>query len=519
VQANNYFWRRPSPLRTADCAAGGGMEIIDSENSKSGSKKLEKILGSKKFYIATIFIWAALGGLSFHWRMASHKQVAERRAEQRGQSLCQVILAAHTFGPRTGLTSGSFSDNSFISNLNIDQTKNPHVALSKATYTVATSIPGTRNFSSNPDLMKLLEDPDVASQGHLNFSLSKSPSSATFFKPIVTSAACIKCHSGSRVSLAPGRAQLGIEVSYPTSDLLLEYQNYRLSNIFADIAIFSLLCIASILALRIFRSYHFNLQATTSQIIQSEKMASLGLMVAGFSHELKTPIGIAVGASLQITETTQELMGIFSKDEVDIDEIMEPLNTLNDSSILISTHLGRAHVMIQKFKSTASDLSFADKQSFELLHLFEDLQTDMRHLHKNVNININISCPPDLTMYASISVIKQIIYNLYTNAIKYAFLDGTIAGTISIECSQSASNIHIIFSDNGCGMPEDVLEHIFDPFYTTNRDTGGTGLGMFIVYSLVTRTLKGTIKCRSKLGSGTRVELRFPPGKPEDTLQ
>jgi signal transduction histidine kinase len=113
-------------------------------------------------------------------------------------------------------------------------------------------------------------------------------------------------------------------------------------------------------------------------------------------------------------------------------------------------------------------------------------------------------------MYASVSAFKQVMYNLYDNAMKYAFLDGTIQGVISIDCFLVGDIIKIIFKDDGCGMEKEILKHIFEPFYTTGRQKGGMGLGMFITYELITRQLFGTIKCSTKPGKGTIFEIILP---------
>jgi signal transduction histidine kinase len=258
---------------------------------------------------------------------------------------------------------------------------------------------------------------------------------------------------------------------------------------------------------------------TTQQMLENEKMVAVGMMVAGFSHELGTPIGIAVAANSQIAEVVHDFENLLNRDEVSEEEIVEPLTVLKDSFQLISTHLERAHKMIKQFKHTTNELSFEDKTSFALKDAFSDILIDMRHLHKNSNIRIEVSYSSELSIHASMSAFKQVMYNLYDNAIKYAFLEGTLQGAITIDCFSVGDNIKIVFKDDGCGMDEDILKHIFEPFYTTGRQKGGMGLGMFITYELVTKQLYGTIACNTRPGKGTIFEILLPNKPPGDIIQ
>jgi signal transduction histidine kinase len=342
----------------------------------------------------------------------------------------------------------------------------------------------------------------------MRFDLKGTPAIAEHITPVVTTEACLKCHSNHIYK--PGYVQMGIVTTIQIDDISNEYMKHRTKNMIVDISFVALLATGSIIIFQTFKRRDLKLMLTTQQMLENEKMVAVGMMVAGFSHELGTPIGIAVGANSQISEVILDFEKLLSREEVSEEEITEPLAVLKESYQLVSAHLNRAHRMIKQFKNTTSDLSFEDRSTFALKDAFDDILIDMRHLHKNRNIRIEVSYPPKLCMYASVGAFKQIMYNLYDNAMKYAFLDGTIHGVISIDCFLVGDIIKIIFKDDGCGMEKDIHKHIFEPFYTTGRQKGGMGLGMFITYELITKQLFGTIKCTTKPGKGTIFEIILP---------
>jgi signal transduction histidine kinase len=362
--------------------------------------------------------------------------------------------------------------------------------------------------------MKMLHNPNFISNGILRFDWDAQHSFAEHLTPIVTTEACLKCHSGD--DYKPGKIQAGIITTLQIDEISNDYRRDRFINIIIDSSLATILAAGSIAVFQFLKQRNLKLNLTIQQMLENEKMVAVGMMVAGFSHELGTPIGIAVAANSQISEVVNGFENLLHRDEVSEEEITEPLAVLKDSYQLVSSHLERAHKMIKQFKHTTSDLSYEDKTSFALKEAFNDILIDMRHLHKNRNIRIEVSYPQELTINASVSAFKQVMYNLYDNAMKYAFLDGSLQGAITIDCYSVGDKIKIVFKDDGCGMDKDILKHIFEPFYTTGRQKGGMGLGMFITYELVTKQLYGTIACNTKPGKGTLFEILLPNKPPND---
>ncbi len=252
------------------------------------------------------------------------------------------------------------------------------------------------------------------------------------------------------------------------------------------------------------------LQQEQQAALEAEKMASLGRMVAGFAHELNTPVGVAVGAASQTRDLLAELGTMLAGDEVSEEAIGEQLNVLDETSELTLGNLRRAAGMVQSFKRTAVDQTSEAEREFDLCEVIEDVEKALHGEFKRTGIKIQTSCPPDLNLYGPPGVLVQLLSNLMQNARIHAFADGSLPGSIRIDVEAKPERIRIVFADDGAGMNADTLVRIFEPFYTTRRGSGGSGLGLYIAYNLVTRGLGGTIACESGTGNGTRFVIDFP---------
>jgi signal transduction histidine kinase len=244
--------------------------------------------------------------------------------------------------------------------------------------------------------------------------------------------------------------------------------------------------------------------------LEAEKMASLGRMVAGFAHELNTPVGVAVGAASQTRDLLAALGTMLAGDEVSEEDISEQLGVLDETSELTLDNLRRAAGMVQSFKRTAVDQTSEAEREFDLCEVIEDVEKALHGEFKHTAIRIETSCPPGLNLYGPPGVLVQLLSNLMQNARIHAFADGTRPGRIRIDVTQIPERIRIVFADDGVGMNPDTLARVFEPFYTTRRGSGGSGLGLYIAYNLVTRGLGGTIACDSSTGKGTRFVIEFP---------
>jgi len=252
------------------------------------------------------------------------------------------------------------------------------------------------------------------------------------------------------------------------------------------------------------------LQQTRDQLIQSEKMASLGRLVSGFAHEINTPIGIALTAASTIEETTRTVDFMLNQEDVSETELVAALKKLSIASGLTMSNLRRAAKLVGSFKRTSIDQSLENQRLFGLHEIIRDIVTSLESKFKSTAITIEVDCPTTLNLYSYPGVMGQILSNLILNSWNHGFDEGQLAGKISIYAYSEDEQIYLNYSDTGKGMTSEVLEKLFEPFYTTKRGKGGTGLGMFICYNLVMTRLNGTLKCQSQIGAGSQFYISFP---------
>jgi signal transduction histidine kinase len=173
-------------------------------------------------------------------------------------------------------------------------------------------------------------------------------------------------------------------------------------------------------------------------------------------------------------------------------------------------NLSHAAELIQSFKLVATDRNLSNQRIFDLGQLTEQVAMSLRPGLGKQNLSLNVECQSDLTMNSYPGPYGQVLTNLFFNAVAHAFPDGK-AGTVDIKVLASGNdNVEILFSDDGCGMNNAVRRQAFDPFFTTRRDQGGTGLGLHIVHSIVTNCLGGRINLDSEPGEGTKIQIVLP---------
>jgi len=256
------------------------------------------------------------------------------------------------------------------------------------------------------------------------------------------------------------------------------------------------------------------IKETQSRLVESEKLAALGGMVAGMAHEINNPLGISVTAASYLDTALKKISesgrGDEAGGEMDIYRIAETtLDNLRESSRMIMTNLRRASELVNGFKRVASDQSHEERRAFNLRDYLDEILLSLRPELKKTSIEVKIRCPENLVIESYPGAISQIITNLILNALRHAYEEHS-KGFIRIHVRQAYRHLLIVFSDDGTGIPEDILPKIFDPFFTTKRGKGGSGLGLHIIFNLVTNTLKGEIHCESQPGEGTRFVIRIP---------
>lgn len=252
------------------------------------------------------------------------------------------------------------------------------------------------------------------------------------------------------------------------------------------------------------------IKAEQQRVIEAEKMASLGRLVAGFAHEVNTPVGVAVGAISQASVVVDEFAQLLAQDEVSEADITERLQLLKESNGLAMANLKRAAGLVTSFKRTAVDQSSDQSRNFALAEVIDDAVHNLRPMFKHSDIQFDVRCPEALDLYGHPGALAQVLTNLCTNAFIHGFADGKKSGRVSISARRDADDVELCFADNGAGMDETSVRKAFEPFYTTRRDHGGSGLGLYIVYNLVTHELGGSITCHSTPTTGTEFLIRFP---------
>jgi signal transduction histidine kinase len=251
------------------------------------------------------------------------------------------------------------------------------------------------------------------------------------------------------------------------------------------------------------------LHRTQKEMIQSAKMAALGDLVAGVAHEVNTPIGVSVTAASFLAERTRQLRELYGKGEMKRSDLEKYLALAEESSGSVLSNLERAAELVQSFKKVAADQSSEEKRVFEMKNYLEQILLSLRPQFKRTPHQVRMDCPDGLSLDSYPGAIMQIITNLIMNSLIHGFADGR-PGEISIKVEQAGENVVLTYRDTGIGMDREQKERIYDPFYTTTRGSGGTGLGMNIVYNLVTQTLKGSIMLESSPGQGAVFFLTLP---------
>jgi signal transduction histidine kinase len=253
-----------------------------------------------------------------------------------------------------------------------------------------------------------------------------------------------------------------------------------------------------------------DLRAAQDRLIRAEKLAALGRLVAGVAHEINSP----VGTSLTVASALERKCAAFATDvargELKRSSLIEFLKVVEDASALLASNLNRAADLIQSFKQVAVDQGYLDRRSFDAADLTEQVLVGLRPALQGKNIALNVECQPDLAMDSYPGPYGQALTNLFVNAVMHAFPDGK-QGAIDIKVRASGRDkVEILFSDNGCGMSADVGRQAFNPFFTTRRESGSTGLGLHIVHNIVTNRLGGQLNVDSAPDAGTKIQIILP---------
>lgn len=251
------------------------------------------------------------------------------------------------------------------------------------------------------------------------------------------------------------------------------------------------------------------LERTRDQLVQSEKMAALGGLVAGVAHEINTPVGVGVTAASFLQTKTEELQKLYREGDLKRSDLENYLSTIDEVARSILINMERAAELISSFKQVAVDQSSEEKRYFNLEDYINDVLLSLRPRYKKTGHGIEVNCSGDLMIFSYPGAYSQIVSNLVMNSLIHGFEEGK-NGKMIFDITRKENSILFVYRDTGRGMDQEQILKVFDPFYTTMRGKGGTGLGMSIVFNLVTQTLGGTINCKSSLGNGVEFTMKFP---------
>lgn len=252
-----------------------------------------------------------------------------------------------------------------------------------------------------------------------------------------------------------------------------------------------------------------HLKSTQEELVQKEKMASLGRLVAGVAHEVNTPLGICLTAISNLNMEYLQFSQLIQQDAASENDLTGFLTETRDSCIIIENNLRRAASLIASFKTIAVDQSSEESRELVFHTYIEEVLQSLKPMLKNKPVQIHFHCPETICMKCNAGAISQIFTNLINNSILHGF-DGRSKGNIYIDAQREDEFIHIQFRDDGNGMSKEQLAQLFEPFYTTKRGQGGSGLGAHLIFNLVTQSLQGKVSVSSEPGQGLCYQFRIP---------
>ncbi len=263
-----------------------------------------------------------------------------------------------------------------------------------------------------------------------------------------------------------------------------------------------------------------DLKEAQKQLIESETMSSLGSLVSGIAHEINTPLGISVTAHTLIAEQVRKLSKLNAKDDIDKEELQEIIDIITESDDILTSNLKRASELIRSFKQVAVDSSSNVSYKFNLKDNLNQTLMSLSNVVKKEHLKITTECPDKIEIFSCPGALTQIYTNLIMNSANHAWyeLSDRVNKEIFIGISlDNQNNVVIKYSDNGSGISEEIIDKIYEPFVTSKRGHGGSGLGANIIYNLTTQLLNGKIECRNLEPPlhGASFTITFPIAKEE----
>ncbi len=245
------------------------------------------------------------------------------------------------------------------------------------------------------------------------------------------------------------------------------------------------------------------LREAVLETIEQEKHASLGRLVAGIAHEINTPVGMALTVSSTLRRRGEEFSDQLDAGSVERSMLKDFAAQIVDGTIQLERNLERASNLISRFMQVSVDRANDERSIFNLRQL-------VMALVARAALKIEVGIPANIDLDSYRETLDEVLSHLVLDAFRHAFANGNV-GKVSVEAARTPDDrIEISVIDDGVGMSDNTRARIFDPFFTTSRGEGRLGLGLHIVYNVVTRLLDGTIACESQPGAGTRFRISLP---------
>ncbi|KZZ43942.1 hypothetical protein A3759_12620 [Thalassolituus sp. HI0120] len=251
------------------------------------------------------------------------------------------------------------------------------------------------------------------------------------------------------------------------------------------------------------------LKLTQKQLVNMEKYAALGELIAGLAHEVNTPLGIAVTAVTALEDQLHQINSSFRNKTLDKQKFSDFVDFANEGSQITIDNLRRAADLISRFKQVAVDQASEQYRDFELGDYVNSVVTSLRPNFKTSSVTITVNCSERIHIASFPGALSQVLTNLIMNSLIHAY-DEKQSGEIIIDVGKLKDQAIIGYRDDGKGMTSDVLQHMFEPFFTTRRSDGGSGLGAHIIYDLVTERLGGQLMVCSSPGQGSEFRIQIP---------
>jgi signal transduction histidine kinase len=249
---------------------------------------------------------------------------------------------------------------------------------------------------------------------------------------------------------------------------------------------------------------------TQRYLIETERLAALGGLVAGVAHEISSPIGTSLTVASTLAHRSANFTDQIASGPVRRAMLVEFADGCRGATEQLVANLQRAGGLIQSFKQVAVDRSSDDRRAFDLKLATEQVIASLRAPLLKSQSSLAVEMPSDITLDSYPGAYGQVLTNLIFNAVTHGFTDGP-GGYMLVKAHRlGADQVEITFSDDGGGIPEEVQRRVFDPFFTTRRPQGSTGLGLYVVHNLVTQQLGGRIALVSAPGKGTTICMTLP---------